>query len=238
MRWIGLYYSIIFLFLIYFLIQQFLTLWLITKFNTNTFTSLTFQSLKIKFDDKGPKWIWDFWEYYIAIILSSVITVVFILSVSRVYSKNPLKYLGFIKIRKQDSKWILYFIPVYLVLEVITQIFSLQFEFDLTGAEKYKFLLILGAGVAAPFFEEVLFRGFLLTRMNELTSSKYHWLTLIIVTLLFTIPHFQYNFYQLLVVFCLGLYFGFVKWKTGNLWLAILLHCLNNTIAFYTMLFK
>lgn len=235
LRWSIVYYSFVFLLTIYFILQQLITLVLVTQSSKNKFGSLTFHALKIQFDSEEPKWIWDFWEFYVGITLSAVICITLVILITRLISKSPLKYLGFVTVKKKDLVWILYFIPIYLILEVIIRYFNLEFDLNLSGAEKYKFLLILGVGIVGPFFEEVLFRGFLLTRINEITNSKYHWLTLLVVSLLFTLPHFQYNFYQLLIIFCLGLYFSFVKWKTGNLWIPIIIHSLNNVVTTYLL---
>jgi len=89
-------------------------------------------------------------------------------------------------------------------------------------------LALLGIGVAAPFFEELVFRGWLFKRMQLIFGAM---AAIIATSLLFTIIHLQYNAYILCALFVLALILGMMRHKTGSIWPSIIIHCLNNTIA-------
>jgi membrane protease YdiL (CAAX protease family) len=80
--------------------------------------------------------------------------------------------------------------------------------------------------VVAPLGEELLFRGFL---YRGWASS---WLgvggTILVTSLLWAMLHQQYNWYGILVIFCLGLLFGWLRQRSGTTTLTMILHALNN----------
>jgi membrane protease YdiL (CAAX protease family) len=75
--------------------------------------------------------------------------------------------------------------------------------------------------------EETLFRGGLQNFLGRATKSP--WLAIIIVSILFSAVHF--SAYGFLPRMFLGIVLGCVYYFTGNLWLSILLHFLNNALA-------
>jgi len=81
--------------------------------------------------------------------------------------------------------------------------------------------------------EETLFRGGL---QNFLTrSTKKPWLSIIVVSILFSLAHFSY-FGFLSRVF-LGILLGFLYQYSGKIWLNILAHFFNNAIAITVLYF-
>jgi membrane protease YdiL (CAAX protease family) len=75
--------------------------------------------------------------------------------------------------------------------------------------------------------EEMLFRGGL---QNFLTrATKKPWLSIIIVSILFSIVHF--SVYGFLVRFFLGIVLGFIFYSTGSIWLSMTAHFFNNALA-------
>lgn len=82
-------------------------------------------------------------------------------------------------------------------------------------------------GFVPAFCEETLFRGGL---QNFLTrSTRNPWLSVIIVSLIFSAAHF--SFYGFLFRFLLGAVLGFIYYYSGNLWLSILAHFINNAFV-------
>lgn len=75
--------------------------------------------------------------------------------------------------------------------------------------------------------EETLFRGGLQNFLSR--SSKMPWLSIIIVSLIFSAAHFSY--YGFLSRFFLGIMLGLIYEYSGNLWLCILAHFINNALA-------
>lgn len=86
---------------------------------------------------------------------------------------------------------------------------------------------IISVCIFAPFFEEWLCRGIVLRGM--LKHVKPTW-AIIISALFFALIHM--NFWQAVPAFLMGLVFGYVYYKTGSLKLTMLMHCVNNTMAF------
>ena len=99
----------------------------------------------------------------------------------------------------------------------------------LLGAESPGALVlsIAIAGVLTGFGEELFFRGaqqgiFLNRGINGHVAV---WLTAVI----FSALHFQ--FYGFVPRLLLGAFFGYLAWKGRSLWLPVLAHALNNTLA-------
>jgi membrane protease YdiL (CAAX protease family) len=91
---------------------------------------------------------------------------------------------------------------------------------------QYLFALFILAFLPAVC-EETLFRGGL---QNFLTrSTKMPWLSIIIVSILFSLAHWSY--YGFLSRLFLGVMLGLLYHYSGKIWLNILGHFLNNAIA-------
>ena len=97
------------------------------------------------------------------------------------------------------------------------------------GNGVFTFLTIV---IAAPVLEELIFRGIML----EGLLAKYSPVKSIVVTsILFGIAHL--NPWQFVSAFALGLFTGWVFYKTRNLSFCIIIHATNNLIAFIAGLF-
>lgn len=87
----------------------------------------------------------------------------------------------------------------------------------------FLWLAIAVACIAAPFGEELFFRGFLF-RAIEIHSHRY--VALAATTVLFALIH---ESSVMIPVFFLGLFFGYLRMKTGGLGSSILIHMLHNS---------
>lgn len=93
-------------------------------------------------------------------------------------------------------------------------------------------MLILGAVVAAPFGEEMYFRGLLLS-MFDVRMRR--WVAIAVAALLFTVAHYStLSAWAPLFVFALML--GWLRLRTGSLYAPILAHLLNNAITITVLL--
>lgn len=90
-------------------------------------------------------------------------------------------------------------------------------------------LLIIAFCVAAPISEEVLARGFLYRGWSE--SSLGVPGAILLSSLVWTVVHLQYDLYFIGEVFCIGLWFGYLRHRSQSLWVTIVLHGLNNFAA-------
>ncbi|HEY9752784.1 MAG TPA: type II CAAX endopeptidase family protein, partial [Coleofasciculaceae cyanobacterium] len=80
------------------------------------------------------------------------------------------------------------------------------------------------AAIAAPIFEETLFRGFLLP---SLTRSMPLWAAIALSSVIFAVAHLSLS--EVLPLTVLGMVLGFVYVRSRNLLASILLHSLWNT---------
>ncbi len=87
-------------------------------------------------------------------------------------------------------------------------------------------LLILAFCVAAPVSEEFFARGFLYRGWSESFLRVPG--AIVLSSLVWTSVHLQYDLYFLGEVFCLGLWFGYLRYRSNSTWLTIVLHGLNN----------
>jgi membrane protease YdiL (CAAX protease family) len=90
-------------------------------------------------------------------------------------------------------------------------------------------LLLIAFAVAAPMSEEVLARGFLYRGWSASFLRVPG--AIVLSSLVWTVVHLQYDFYFLAEVFTIGLWFGYMRYRSSSLWLTIVLHALNNLTA-------
>jgi membrane protease YdiL (CAAX protease family) len=98
----------------------------------------------------------------------------------------------------------------------------------------YLFLLFIAVVIAAPFFEELIFRGFI---FKGLASSPLGVIvTIIITSVLFTLIHAgQYDINILVILFPLAIILGVSRYSSGGIYLPIYLHFINNLYSSVTM---
>ena len=93
------------------------------------------------------------------------------------------------------------------------------------GSVLYLILELADVAVLPALLEECAFRGFVLERLRPLGER----FAVIVSALFFGLAHG--NVVQIPFAFVLGLFFGFVLVRTGNIFLTIWLHFLNNGIS-------
>jgi membrane protease YdiL (CAAX protease family) len=82
---------------------------------------------------------------------------------------------------------------------------------------------------AAPVQEELLFRGFM---YRGLAASRLGWLgATLIGSAGWTLLHVQYDWLEMLTIFLLGLILGWLRHRSGSIWLPMMIHSLNNLAA-------
>jgi membrane protease YdiL (CAAX protease family) len=90
-------------------------------------------------------------------------------------------------------------------------------------------LLLFAVVVAAPLGEEIVFRGFLFRgwAASRLGAAG----AIVLTSAIWAAIHVQYDWFGILQVFCLGLLFGWVRWRSGSTVLTILMHAATNLAA-------
>jgi uncharacterized protein len=87
-------------------------------------------------------------------------------------------------------------------------------------------LLVLALCVAAPVSEELFARGFLYRGWSESFVGVPG--AIVLSSLVWTGLHLQYDWLFLGEVFCIGLWLGYIRYRSNSIWLTIVIHGLNN----------
>jgi len=87
-------------------------------------------------------------------------------------------------------------------------------------------LLAIAFCVAAPVTEEFFARGFLYRGWSESILRVPGAIAL--SSLFWTSLHLQYDWFFFGEVFCIGLWFGYIRYRSNSTWLTIVLHGVNN----------
>jgi membrane protease YdiL (CAAX protease family) len=90
-------------------------------------------------------------------------------------------------------------------------------------------LLVIAFCVAAPITEEFFARGFLYRGWSESALGPVG--AVLLSSLVWTVLHLQYDWYFLGEVFSIGLWLGYLRYRSGSTWLTIIVHGLNNLAA-------
>jgi membrane protease YdiL (CAAX protease family) len=147
----------------------------------------------------------------------------------------PFK-LGFRRFKPSALGWAALAFGVYLALATIYTVLFNPPKDDLPdqlGADESTLLAIV-TGVfvigVAPLVEETFFRGFL---FQALRSSWGVWIAVPASAVIFSAIHLEPDKFVQLAI--LGMALAFVFHKTRSLWPCIILHALNNTLAFIAL---
>lgn len=84
-------------------------------------------------------------------------------------------------------------------------------------------LMVISVGLAAPFIEEIIFRGLV---FNELVKKLPIAVIIFLQALFFGIYHM--NIVQGIYTFILAIFMGMALYWTGSIWAPIILHVVNN----------
>jgi len=90
-------------------------------------------------------------------------------------------------------------------------------------------LLVFSVMFMAPLIEEIVFRGFLLKGFSNSFLGIYG--AIVVTSLLWAMVHLQYTIEYMLVIFAIGLVFGYAKIKTQSLFVPMSMHMLMNGLA-------
>jgi uncharacterized protein len=120
-------------------------------------------------------------------------------------------------------------IPNSFLMETLNVQMPEQYEqmFERLMKEPWGFVAV---GVMAPIVEEAVFRGAILRTLLSLMGRKWHWAAICISALLFGAVHG--NSAQFVNAAVLGLFIGWMYWRTKSLVPGIVLHLVNNSTAY------
>jgi CAAX protease family protein len=87
-------------------------------------------------------------------------------------------------------------------------------------------LLVFAFCIAAPISEELFARGFLYRGWSESFLKVPG--AIVLSSLVWTWLHLQYDWFFFGEVFCIGLWLGYIRYRSNSTWLTIVIHGLNN----------
>jgi uncharacterized protein len=90
-------------------------------------------------------------------------------------------------------------------------------------------LLVIAFCVAAPITEEFFARGFLYRGWSESFLGPAG--AILLSSVAWTALHLQYDWFFFGEVFSIGLLLGYIRYRSGSIWLTVILHGLNNLAA-------
>lgn len=118
-----------------------------------------------------------------------------------------------------------------VVVEPLLDLLPEEFLDALSSLMGHGGWMMFTAVLLAPFFEEALFRGVV---QDSLTRRYGPLRGIVLASALFGIVHLIPQ--QALNAFLVGLVLGYVYWSSGSLTAVVLIHLLNNAIAYFTWL--
>jgi len=135
---------------------------------------------------------------------------------------SALLWVGF-------NKWVYHpLITHFFVVEPYT-------EYDFIRNNLSNLIItLIAAWIVGGFYEEVVFRGFIQTKIREWFIKSRHsfWLAGLLTSVLFGLYHWQQGIFGIVPSFLGGLLWTSLLWRyKGNLWYPIISHAIYDTIA-------
>lgn len=134
---------------------------------------------------------------------------------------------------------------MFLAINIIIKLVQVFFEIELPGfGEQVNKINLFGTGtfnlvitfivlaILAPIIEEIFFRGFIQEQLQKITSSK---MAILIQALIFSLAHLELQVIIPLTI--IGAILGYIYHKTNSIYPTIVFHSINNSIAFFVLLF-
>ncbi len=171
------------------------------------------------------------WVTLISGIAVSALTVLFI----RVKSCSIIDYLALHKVQGRE---ILKWMGLSLVFVTVTDIalnylinrpFYPDWLIDVWNSGKTSLGLYVGFLLAAPVFEEILFRGFAYRGIAESFAGP--WTAIVLTSVSWGFLHSQYDFIDTTYVIACGLLLGLARWLTGSIYTAMAMHAFINLLS-------
>lgn len=114
---------------------------------------------------------------------------------------------------------------LYLSGRDLVTSFQLQ-SYTSAAAEGWLPAMLIGAILVAPAGEEIMFRGFLFRGWAR--SERSVWPAIVVISALWAGLHVQYDWTGVLQIFVIGLFLGWMRWRSGSTLLTFILHALFN----------
>jgi membrane protease YdiL (CAAX protease family) len=114
---------------------------------------------------------------------------------------------------------------LYFSGHVVVTPFQTQ-SYSTAAAAGWLVPMALAAIIVAPAGEEIMFRGFLFRGWARTERST--WPAIVVISLLWSGLHIQYDWTGVLQIFVIGLFLGWMRWRSNSTLLTFALHALFN----------
>jgi len=139
-----------------------------------------------------------------------------------IYIYTTFLVIGLSIVMSEVDNFIMSYLPEELAMEeIFIQLLDNNF-----------FVVFISVGIIAPILEEILFRGIIL---KGFLKNYTVWKAIIFSSLIFAVAHF--NIRQGIVTFFMGVFLGWLYYKTKSLILPIYAHIINNSLAVFVFHF-
>ena len=158
--------------------------------------------------------------------------------------KKPFTVRNYLQFHLPESpiktilKWIGIMVLVFIVMEganILLERETPEFMSKVYDSTNNKFMLWIAVAVAAPFFEEFLFRGFLLEGLRYTRIGVVG--AILVTSASWAIIHMQYGWFEIISIFFIGIIFAIAQLKTKSLFVPIAMHMFMNLTASIMMEF-
>ncbi len=175
--------------------------------------------------------------FYLALatFLSGITGTALIIWITRYYQGGSfLEYLGLTRISLKQLGFWLAICVIYLILSdtctyLLNRPIVPEYMFNAVKTARFPLLLYIALIVAAPVFEELFFRGFLLKGFSLSWVKPVG--AVVLTSLCWSLLHLQYDWYGILLIFLGGLLYGFARLRTGSIYVTIAMHAFQNIVA-------
>ncbi|HEX4410636.1 MAG TPA: CPBP family intramembrane glutamic endopeptidase [Xanthobacteraceae bacterium] len=114
---------------------------------------------------------------------------------------------------------------LYFSGHVVVTAFQTQ-SYSTAAQEGWLIPMAFAAIIVAPAGEEIMFRGFLFRGWARSEPST--WPAIVVISLLWSGLHIQYDWTGVLQIFVIGLFLGWMRWRSNSTLLTFGLHALFN----------
>ncbi|MGL4768167.1 MAG: CPBP family intramembrane glutamic endopeptidase [Formosimonas sp.] len=170
------------------------------------------------------------------VVLGGAVGVALIFGLIRL--KKGAQVSAYLPLKAVSLKELLFWLGLALLVVVgaggLFQMLDLEKSSQMDGVlnqAQSSVMLYVAVILAAPIFEELLCRGFIISGLERLNWPDAASFAVAISAFFWAMLHLQYHAHEMFQIFLLGVVLGFSRLKTQSLITPLLIHVLNNALA-------
>ena len=136
------------------------------------------------------------------------------------------------------APWVVLLVVYNSVSEYLMHVLQIptpQWMFDVFASADCMICLLVAVVFLSPPLEELIFRGFVFRGVQ--TRLGVFW-AVVLASIPWTLLHMQYpGVYHMGMIMGLGIIFALARWRTGSIYVPIVMHVINNGAAAVQMFF-